>query len=41
MTDFPQGYESPSVTDLGAFEELTQSAVEGKPNEKAEPATGT
>jgi hypothetical protein len=41
MTDSTQGYEAPSVTDLGAFEELTQSAVTGTPNEMAEPATGT
>jgi hypothetical protein len=36
----PQGYESPSVVDLGAFEELTQT-TSGKPNEKALPATGS
>jgi hypothetical protein len=35
-----QGYESPSVVDLGKFEELTQTS-EGKPNEKALPATGS
>ena len=35
-----QGYEAPSVVDLGKFEELTQTA-EGKPNEKALPATGS
>jgi hypothetical protein len=37
----PQGYEPPSVVDLGKFEELTQSAVTGTPNEKSIPATGT
>jgi len=41
MTDSPQGYESPSVIDLGGFEELTQSAVTGTPSEMSEPATGT
>jgi hypothetical protein len=35
-----QGYEAPSVVDLGAFEELTQTSA-GKPNEKAIPATGS
>jgi hypothetical protein len=35
-----QGYESPSIVDLGAFSELTQTAA-GKPNEKALPATGS
>jgi hypothetical protein len=36
----PQGYEAPSVVDLGKFEDLTQTAA-GKPNEKGVPATGS
>jgi hypothetical protein len=36
----PQGYEAPSVVDLGKFEELTQTTF-GTPNEKALPATGS
>jgi hypothetical protein len=36
----PQGYEPPSVVDLGKFEELTQT-LSGTPNEKALPATGS
>jgi hypothetical protein len=35
-----QDYESPSITDLGAFAELTQG-FQGKPNEQAIPATGS
>jgi hypothetical protein len=35
-----QGYERPTVVDLGAFEELTQTSS-GTPNEKALPATGS
>jgi hypothetical protein len=40
MSADPQGYEPPSVVDLGAFAELTQTAS-GTPNEAAVPATGS
>jgi hypothetical protein len=35
-----QGYEPPTITDLGAFEELTLTSS-GKPNEHGVPATGS